>query len=262
MNQIKYNDPRSEIKKFVSENLKSKKGEFVNIPDSSLPYALMQRVGAQKLWNSNILHKLLFNRFPNFFTYQKVVNTEAKILTNCKKSINNEIFFEFNFLIPYLPKRVNSVLDIGCGVAIFDVLLYKYYGDQINIYLLDKSQVDDKKHPGYRSDDRFYSSMSEAVKLLTSNGVSPDNIKTQEVNKKYSIDFNAKIDLIISMASWGFHYPIETYLDKVYQMLNNDGTLIIDVRKGTNALDEVSKSFKDVKIITEWKKGYKIVANK
>lgn len=39
------------------------------------------------------------------------------------------------------------------------------------------------------------------------------------------------LDLVISLVSWGFHFPVSTYLDQVHDLLREGGRLILDLRK-------------------------------
>src|SRR5262245_3259185 len=39
-------------------------------------------------------------------------------------------------LQPYLPQRADAILDIGCGMAGIDLLLWRHYGDPV-LNLLD-----------------------------------------------------------------------------------------------------------------------------
>jgi len=51
------------------------------------------------------------------------------------------------------------------------------------------------------------------------------------------------VDLIISMKSWGFHYPISTYLELARNSLNKGGRIITDLRKNTGQIEVLAKWF-------------------
>jgi hypothetical protein len=120
---------------------------------------------------------------------------------------------DFEAIESFLPERVESIIDIGCGMAAIDVLLKKEYPDA-SLRLLDG----DGYAPVYEWNGTCepYSSRSCADELLSANGVSHDGW----------IDVGTKeplvADLIISLQSWGFHYPLSTYSVK--------GFCIADIR--------------------------------
>lgn len=109
---------------------------------------------------------------------------------------------DFEQIEPYLPETVNSILDIGCGMAGIDVFLKRKYPDA-KLYLLDGDG--EKFGAGWNKKLEPFSSRSIAEKLLKANGV--------EVDGWYDIGTPEKLaaDLVISLLSWGFHYPLDTY---------------------------------------------------
>ena len=136
---------------------------------------------------------------------------------NCFKqgaTAQDSIRADFKQLLPYLPKTVGTILDIGCGMAGIDVLLKRHYPDA-QLWLLDGDGKDprdgwEKKRP------EAFSSRAAADELLAANGVKADrwiDINTPE---------HLRADLVISLASWGYHYPIATY--------NVTGYCIADLR--------------------------------
>ena len=93
-------------------------------------------------------------------------------------------------------------------------------------------------------------------------GLSLKNIHTLEVNENNDINIDCKIDLVISLISWGFHYPVNIYLDRVYNLLNNSGVIIMDTKKKTNGIETLKKKFKKVFIIMEKEKYQRVLAIK
>ena len=135
-----------------------------------------------------------------------------------------------------------------------DVLISSHYDNKIEVCLLDKSSIDRDLHYGFEKRGSFYNSLSLAKKVLVDNGVLEKNIFLQEATNDNAINFNKKFDLIISTISWGFHYPVEIYLDEVFSELNVDGILIIDVRKESNGRELLQDKFGNGKIIKEFTK--------
>ncbi|MGK0448192.1 MAG: SAM-dependent methyltransferase, partial [Polaribacter sp.] len=95
-------------------------------------------------------------------------------------------------------------------------------------------------------------------KVLVDNGILESNVFLQEATVDNKITFNKKFDLIISIISWGFHYPVETYLDEVFDNLKPGGTLIVDVRKDSNGLELLTTKFGNHMILGDFKKHYRL----
>ena len=116
------------------------------------------------------------------------------------------------------PRRV---LDIGCGMAGIDVLIGREWPG-CEIHLLDKDGVSPVINAGYHAkpdDFSHYHSFDCALALLADNGVNNQIYCHQQLP---DIEF----DLVISLLSWGFHYPLTTYAPRC------TGPIIVDARKG------------------------------
>lgn len=109
---------------------------------------------------------------------------------------------DFSQIEPFLPESVDSILDIGCGMAGIDVFLKRKYPDA-HLCLLDGDG--EKFGAGWNATLEPFSSRAIAGKLLNANGIT--------VDRWYDIGTKEKLeaDLVISLLSWGFHYPLDTY---------------------------------------------------
>lgn len=169
---------------------------------------------------------------------------------------------EYSAIKDFLPKNAKNILDIGCGVAGIDVLISKHYKNSIGIYLLDKTAIDGNVFYSYEDIGSFYNSLTIAKRLLMLNGVSEKKIYTQEVKSDNKIDFETSFDLVISLISWGFHYPISIYIDQVFEKMSKGGVLIVDVRKDTEGENLIRKKFGLVQVISDERKHKRILAIK
>ena len=97
----------------------------------------------------------------------------------------------------------------------------------------------------------FYNSLETSKATLVNNGISENNVHLIEATADNKINIVENADLILSLISWGFHYSVNTYLDQVYDLLNKDGALIIDIRKNTEGLDLITKKFGNYRKILE-----------
>jgi len=136
---------------------------------------------------------------------------------NCKAGVTVQDSYaaDYHQLRSFLPERADVILDIGCGMAGFDVLL-KRHSPAAELWLLDGDGADPRD--GWeRKRPEAFSSRAAADELLAANGIKADrwiDINTPE---------HLRADLVISLASWGYHYPISTY--------NVTGFCIADLRK-------------------------------
>lgn len=234
---------------------------FLQVPHNALRYILFQRTDYQLISKSSFLMKAA-KIFP-FFSYERMVTIESILFeSRIKRLYAADMNKEYLIIKSYLPEHVSSVLDIGCGIGGIDALLAAHYDFRnIYFYLHDKTKVDRNIHYGYEKTGSFYNSLLVAKDLLVMNGVSEDFIILSEANGGEILAQN-KIDLIISLISWGFHYPIHVYLDRVHELLSQRGVLIVDVRKGTEGEKEIEKIFMETLVIFEAERFIRIVARK
>lgn len=124
---------------------------------------------------------------------------------------------DYSVIEPHLPERVDRILDIGCGMAGIDVFLKRRYPGA-ELWLLDGGWQTGAARDGWNETMSGFSSREVADELLAANGVKADrwiDIGTREL---------LEADLTVSIASWGFHYPLSTY--------RVAGYCIADLRKG------------------------------
>lgn len=151
------------------------------------------------------------------------------------KCYTAELEVTFRGIHPWLPEG-GKILDIGCGMAGIDVFLGRHYGEAAHITLCDKQGVSREINAGFnlRAEDfAHYHDFAAANALLKANGVTADRCIDLLQEPFPSEEF----DVVISLLSWGFHYPISTYRPKV----KAGGLIVADIRKGTNGLDELSR---------------------
>lgn len=120
---------------------------------------------------------------------------------------------DFAQMLPHFPAKVDTILDIGCGLAGIDVLLRRHF-PKARIQLLDKTgggfyyNFSDGQPP--------YGNREDAEALMFVNGLH---------DAEWVEDVDAlEADLIVSTLAWGFHFPLSTYKVK--------GFCIADLRKG------------------------------
>ena len=134
-----------------------------------------------------------------------------------------------------------------------------YFNNKVDFYLLDGTRIEEKVFYMFEGKGAFYNSLDVAREVLMDNKIRKDKIHLIEANDDNDIKItNEKMDLVISLISWGFHYPVETYLDKVSNLLSEEGTIIMDIRKNTNGIDVIKQKFSKFDIIFETPKYQRV----
>jgi hypothetical protein len=213
--------------------------EQFRIPDEALRYILYQRTAYLRLPVTR-LYRHLFRRLPfNVPLYNAAVALEARVGAERVKALyRQDMRDEFASIRAFLPPSCASILDIGCGVAGIDVLLDRHYaGQQPDFYLLDRSEVASSVYYLFEPRGAFYNSFDVARVLLAGNGIAGERIHTLTASDRFEIDIHGwRTDLVISLLSWGFYYPVQAYARAVFELLADGGRVILDVRKGTGRL--------------------------
>lgn len=131
----------------------------------------------------------------------------------------------------WLPQQLTSVLDIGCGFAGIDVLL-SFAGPIKRFYLID-GICHGERVAGFQKSTVPWNDVNLAAQLLR------DNVVCDVTAMTVPPPLPQPVDLVISLKSWGHHYPVAEYLDFVHKSLRTGGVLILDIRKETTGHDEL-----------------------
>lgn len=149
-------------------------------------------------------------------------------------------------ILRYAPENFRSVLDVGCGLGLVDLVLYKMRNGEIDCYLLDKTNRDIGLRSvggGFHKEYIFTADLELSKEIFITNGAKPDKVHLVSPDNE-DIGKLENIDLIISLTSWGFHYPIQTYWAGVSQCMSESGVLLLDIRNKTGAFDFLAREFK------------------
>ena len=165
--------------------------------------------------------------------------------TNIDNALTNMMLKDYDMIKDFLPEKINSVFDIGCGIGLIDIALYKHYNNSIKLHLLDKSNRIDENTSirGFNKNYVFYNSMDATRETLLNNGISNNDIFTYEVDINSELLSNQKYDIIISLLSCGWHYSIETYIELLNNNLETNGIIILDIRHNTGQLEYAKEYF-------------------
>jgi SAM-dependent methyltransferase len=144
-----------------------------------------------------------------------------------------QLYETYKSIVPFLPKHVGRVLDIGSGLGGIDVLLNRHYGGGVEVSAIDG--IDEP--PVSIEHDRPFSSERVTRKFLNGNKVDAIAYFAPTM-----LPAPRKYPLIISFAAWCFHIPPGVYLGFVVQCLRLGGILIADVRKRDDYFEQLSES--------------------
>lgn len=170
----------------------------------------------------------------------------------------------------YLPLKkllegaeVASVCDIGCGQGINNVFLHLDFAPKFT--LVDIEHTDNQYH-FWADSGSGYASLEAAKTLLKENGVKASDIKAINPTKtKLDLSKN-KFDLVTSLYSCGFHYPIDDYLEVFLSTIENNGIVCLDLRKrylkrGSDALKALQQAA-DVTEVYEDARSFRLLFRK
>ena len=231
------------------------------LSDEAVPYLCYQRTQYLSFTNTPIVQKLL-KMMPGR-VFKTLVGIESDLRGDAiKRAYFHDMQVEYDRIRGYLPKTAKNILDIGCGIAGIDALISQHYDHAVHIHLLDKSTIEDDIFYSMKDKAAFYNSLEVAKDFLVYNAVPKDHILTINANNANTIDTDTPMDLILSLISWGFHYPVKTYLTQAFSQLKEGGRLIIDIRKGTDGEKAIEAVFDEYKIIYDGLKHHRILAVK
>lgn len=254
--------PRTAYSRHLAREGEAEIESTMIVPDAAIRYILYQRAYFRLPVNLLYRHVVRHLPFP-VPIFNLAVALESRLFsTRIRHLYQQDIEQEYRTLVPVLPLRCSSILDIGCGVAGIDILLDHHYARQApTIYLLDKSHVERSVYYLFRERGAFYTSLEVARSLLMRNGIAKERIHLLTANDENEIRVDGRIDLVISLLSWGFHYPVATYGERVRELLSETGVAILDVRKGTDGMEVLQRLFRSTEVIADTPKYQRVAVS-
>mgnify|MGYP003394498862 CR=1 FL=1 len=135
----------------------------------------------------------------------------------------NRDFREIEHFVPLATR----VMDIGSGFAGIDVLLGRDSGVTW-VHLIDGDGSGDR-NAGFANTMLPWYDVRLGAQLVR------DNVRHAKVTTVVvpPIPQPWSADMVISLKSWGHHYPVGVYLDLVKRSLRPGGYVILDIRTGS-----------------------------
>jgi hypothetical protein len=253
---------RAQLRPEIDKSIEEVSAQTISLPRACVRELLWQRA-AYRIWPYNKINPKIFGKkkYMKFIAGSPVEWIRRKVIA---KMYHDELVGVYSALSAHLPETAIRSLDIGCGIAGIDIFLHRHYGSQqTEFWLLDKdetSPLSGKHYSGFNADTAGYNSLELSRLMLEMNDVPKDRIHT--VNIHDDIFPDGPFDVILSLLSWGFHYPVSFYLPLVLDKLSADGVLALDVRRNTGDLEVLSESFEETKIIMRGEKHDFVVARR
>ena len=221
----------------------------------------------------------------NYIRLQRTGYGNADITRCFMKDIQKDLIS----IRPHLPKFCNRILDIGCGIGGIDLYLYNHFKGLCQLHMLDYNKTSESVYYGYKPEGAAYNSLDFTMEFLKINGVNESQIALYNAGMnefpscetaadddcllchgqgeywegnfiklvKCECACNVKFDIIISLLSCGFHYPVETYLDKIKAA--KSGIVILDIRKNSGGLELLKNNFSSVEVIADYEKCERVL---
>lgn len=165
------------------------------------------------------------------------------------------VYDDYQTIAPHVRSmNVERMTDIGCGYGLVDIFFFHDF--QCDVQLIDIEESDYRDH-NFAEQGAGYSSLTVAKRLLAANGVDPQ--KVQSCNPTRDPLPTQAVDLVISLLSLGFHYPLETYSNYISTVLKPGGAMVIDVRCAARQNLELLDRFAECGVVKATAKYQRLV---
>jgi SAM-dependent methyltransferase len=134
---------------------------------------------------------------------------------------------EYEKIKSYLPVAPKVVMDIGCGLGRVGIHLNKMYDSPDILYIMADRHGKTRNSGHFNPpEDQYYNDLDLTRDFCKLNGLT--NIITFDTEKD---DWSTlpEVSLVVSEFALGFHVSIDRYMDRMYEKLATDGTMIFGI---------------------------------
>lgn len=192
------------------------------------------------------------DNFKQYFVKQLGVQVDCD--TDGNVIVSNELeetlFGTLSGLLNFIFENITlpehaTVIDIGAGNSLIDLAL-SMYTKSAKFILVDGNSFNSNQESLHSKDFKTYNSWQMVFDAIELSGLDSANFSTKDTD----YDFNEPADVILSSYSWGMHYPVDVYLDKVVDALKPGGYLILHPVLNINGyMDAIDKRLN--RLVTE-----------
>jgi hypothetical protein len=178
--------------------------------------------------------------FVNQLGVQVDYDTDGTVIVSNK--LKETLFGTLSGLLNFITDNISlpdnaTIVDIGAGNSLIDLGLSAYLKSAK--FILVDGDGHNTNYKSIHSKDfntsNSWQMVNDAIEL---SGLDSANFLPKDIN----YDFSEPADLILSSYSWGMHYPVDVYLDKVVNALKPGGYLILHpVLNINDYINEVDK---------------------
>jgi hypothetical protein len=168
--------------------------------------------------------------------------------------VKGRIEREYDLVRPHFAE-VPAVLDIGCGIGFMDILLARHHGTR-HINLLDGDGSGVKKL-GYNDEDT-----TPWNDVLIGSAFVQANVADDVTVTSYfwgDPSWPEHVDLVMSLWSWGFHYPASTYVAQVSERYP-EADVMVDLRCNTEgAAPFYAAGYRERALVEKNNKAHRVI---
>ncbi len=148
--------------------------------------------------------------------------------------IKSKIEYDYQIIVDFVLDNVQfpsnpTIVDIGSGTSIVDLVLYKYLQGRANFYLVDNDRlhIESGGHPEFlhHRDFKPFNKWEPVLDAIVTNSF--DKAKFTFIDPSDNWKSFKQADIILSNSSYGLHYPLDVYLDRINSTLKPGGYLIL-----------------------------------
>jgi len=195
--------------------------------------------------------KIIFNEYLDewLLVYKENLSKIAlKIYLQKKYSLEFKKFFtvfyfyfwilsDIRIIASHLNINFQNILNIGAGIGLIDILLNNTLAPK-NHYMIELNEHQEK----IGIDDNPENLSKKILPLnLLKNNLEKHSLNNFMAISPNEINLNLNFDLVLSIRSWGFLYPINEYLKDLIQITSKDTIFIADIHN--KYLDDLNEYF-------------------
>ncbi len=164
---------------------------------------------------------------------------------------------EWATIAPYVPDDVQDIMDIGCGLGGIDVMIARHHPVDKIVLVDGNGDLSLRGKLGFKTAQKAWADVRIAEEFVRANA---RVFEIVAANPAIVWSAVGDLDLIVSLRSWGHHYPAATYAALAFGALRNGGRSILDIRRNTDGRKQMEAAgFRFLAICDEGKKHQRMV---